>query len=246
MILGGTSEATALACALAGRAGLAATVSLAGRTTAPTAQTLPTRVGGFGGVDGLADYLQRERVDVLVDATHPFAAQISSHAKAAAERTGCPLVVVGRPPWRAEAGDDWRAVDTIEAAVEALGTAPRRVFLTIGRLQLAAFAQAPQHAYLVRTIDPVEAHLLPDAHWIAARGPFDADAEEALMRAHRTEVLVSKNSGGSATAGKLAAARRLGVPVILVRRPDEPHGVLDVEAALVAIEAHRGSARRGV
>ena len=238
LILGGTSEATALGRALAGYPGVAATMSLAGRTALPAPQPLPTRVGGFGGVDGLAAYLERERIDVLVDATHPFASEITRNAQAAAHRTGCPLVAVGRPPWRPEPGDDWCEVADAAAAVAALGAAPRYVFLTIGRLQLAAFAGAPQHHYLVRTIDPADATLLPGARWIAARAPFDAAAEEAVMRARRIEVLVTKNSGGAATAGKLDAARRIGLPVILLRRPETATDALDIEAALTAIDAH--------
>ncbi|VVB45114.1 Precorrin-6A reductase [Beijerinckiaceae bacterium RH AL1] len=243
-MLGGTSEATALAEILARRPEIEATLSLAGRTSAPAAQALPTRVGGFGGAAGLAAHIAAHRVAVLVDATHPFATAISRNAREAAATAGIPLVAVGRPPWRPQAGDDWREVADVAAAAAALGAAPRRVFLTIGRQQLAAFAGAPQHHYLVRSVDPVDAQLLPDARWIEARGPFDADAEEALMRAEGIEVLVTKNSGGTATAAKLAAARRLGLPVILVRRPTD-EATLGVEDAMTAIDAHL-SALRGV
>ncbi len=246
LVLGGTSEATALARALAGRADIDATISLAGRTDAPAAQPLPTRIGGFGGIDGLAAYLARDGIDLVVDATHPFAARISTNARAAAAIAGCPLISVGRPPWRAQPGDDWHEVADVEAAVAALGAAPRRVFLTIGRLRLADFARAPQHAYLVRTIDPADAALLPGAQAIAARGPFEVDAEEALMREHHIGILVTKNSGGAATAAKLVAARRLGLPVVLVRRLEADGTGLDVEAALAAIEAHRTAVPRGV
>ena len=213
-------------------------MSLAGRTAAPAPQPLPTRIGGFGGVDGLAAYLERERIDVLVDATHPFAQAISRNARAAASRAGRPLIVVGRQPWRPAPGDDWREVADVAAAVAALGAPSRRVFLTIGRLQLDAFARAPQHRYLVRTIDRADAAFLPDAKWLEARAPFDAAAEEALMREHDIEVLVTKNSGGDATAGKLEAARMIGLPVILVRRPETYGDQLDVAGALAAIEAH--------
>ena len=246
LVLGGTSEATALAEILASRADIEATLSLAGRTFAPAAQALPTRSGGFGGADGLAAHVAVHRIAVLVDATHPFATAISRNAREAAARAGIPLVAVGRPPWRSGAGNDWREVADVAAAAAALGAAPRRVFLTIGRQQLAAFAGAPpQHDYLVRTIDPADVALLPSARWIFARGPFDADEEEALMRAESIEVLVTKNSGGAATAGKLEAARRLGFPVVMVRRPDAEGAALDVEAAMATIDAHL-AALRGV
>ena len=238
LVLGGTSEATALAEILARRADIEATISLAGRTAAPAPQPLPTRVGGFGGADGLAAHIDAHRISVLVDATHPFATAISRNARVAAARAGIPLVAVGRPAWRPGAGDDWREVDDVAAAAAALGASPRRVFLTIGRQQLTPFAGAPQHRYLVRAIDPADVHLLPDARWISARPPFDADTEEALMRKEEIEVLVTKNSGGGATAGKLEAARRLGLPVILVRRPEADQHLLGVEEAMAAIDAH--------
>lgn len=234
-----------LAHALAGRAEVDAVLSLAGRTGAPMAQPLPMRVGGFGGVDGLSRYLSRERIDLLVDATHPFAAQISQHARVAAKRTGCRLIVVGRPPWRPQAGDDWREVEDMAAAATALGELPRRVFLTVGRLQLAAFAARPRHHYLVRTIDPAAPGHLRDATFIEARGPFDAEAETRLLRDHRIDMLVTKNSGGDAAGAKLEAARRLGLPVVLVRRPDAGGPTMSVEEAVAAIVAHRATGAAG-
>ncbi len=245
LILGGSSEATALAARLAGLAGMHATLSLAGRTATPAVQALPTRVGGFGGVGGLAAYLRSEAIDVLVDATHPYAAQISRHAREASRLAGCALLDVTRPPWAPQPGDRWREVATMAQAAAALGEVPARVFLTVGRLQLAAFARAPQHHYLVRTIDPVGPdHGLRRATFIQARGPFEAGAEAELMREHGIAVLVSKNSGGS--TAKLDAARRLALPVVLVGRPQPVGAGLDVEAALAAIEAHGASTRRGV
>ncbi len=246
LILGGSTEATALARALAGRDDLDARLSLAGRTRAPAPQPLPTRVGGFGGAAGLAAHLRAEAIDLLVDATHPFAARMSANARLAASEVGVPLLRVGRPPWRAGADDRWEEVPDMAAAAVALGAAPRRVFLTVGRLQLAAFAAAPQHHYLVRTIDPPRmGHGLPDAVVVAARPPFDLASEHRLMVKHRVDVLVTKNSGGEAAAPKLAAARALGLPVILVRRPMEADGTMGVDEALAAIAAH-ASARRGV
>ncbi len=247
LILGGSSDATALARALVGCPGIDACLSLAGRTRAPAAQLLPTRVGGFGGVEGLAAYLNAETIELLLDATHPFAARMSANARAAAEATGTPLLRVERPAWDPVSGDRWHEVADMDAAARALGEEPRRAFLTIGRLQLAAFAVAPQHRYVVRTIDPAaEALDLPRARFIEARPPFDAAAEAGLMRGHGIDVLVSKNSGGAEAYGKIAAARVLGLPVIMVRRPPAIGATMDVAAALAAIEAHRKVLPRGV
>ena len=137
---------------------------------------------------------------------------------AACHATGTPILALRRPPWAPREGDRWTEVADADAAVVALGPAPRRVFLTVGRLELPAFLVAPQHHYVVRSVDPPEA-MPPDASLILARGPFEEADELALMEAERIEVLVSKNSGGAATYGKIAAARRLGLPVILLRPP---------------------------
>lgn len=247
LILGGSSEATALARALVGRADIAATLSLAGRTLAPIAQPVPTRSGGFGGIDGLVAYLRAERIDLLVDATHPFAARIAHHARAAARLAGCTILKLSRPAWSPQPGDVWHEVATMDEAVTAIGVAPRRVFLTVGSLRLDAFTQAPQHHYLVRTIDPLRTgHGLAHADLIEARGPFDVAAEQRLMRDHRIEVLVTKNSGGDASAAKLVVARKLGLPVVLLRRPEAGTASTSLNDTLAAIEAHRASARRGV
>lgn len=223
------------------------TLSLAGRTRSPAPQPVATRVGGFGGAAGLAAHLRGHRVDLLVDATHPFAEQISANATAAARQTGVPLIAVGRAPWQPREGDRWTEATTMEGVVDALGAAPRRVFLTIGRLRLAPFARAPQHTYLLRTIDPLDAaQRLPNVVPLEARGPFDVAAEEDLMRRHRIDVLVTKNSGGMGAAAKLDAARRLGLPVVLLARPAGAVPVRDVASALQAIRAHGATAPRGV
>jgi precorrin-6A/cobalt-precorrin-6A reductase len=216
LILGGTSQASELARRLAGREDIRATLSLAGRTSKPAEYPLPTRVGGFGGVAGLKAYLEAERIDAVIDATHPFAAQMSANAVAACERA--PLAVLTRPEWARGPGDDWREVRSIEEAARALGAASRRVLLTVGRLHVAAFAAAPQHHYVMRSIDaPLD--LPPGAEVVLARPPFSYEDEIELMRSRRIELLVSKNSGGDATRAKLDAARDLGVPVVMVRRP---------------------------
>jgi precorrin-6A/cobalt-precorrin-6A reductase len=218
LILGGTTEARELGELLAGRADLAATLSLAGRTRSPAAQAIPIRTGGFGGIDGLVRYLHERQVRAVIDATHPYAAQISAHAFAAAGKTRTPLLTLSRPPWLPIAGDRWTEVDDVEAAVQTLGEAPRRVFLALGRQEVAPFLQAPQHHYLIRSIEPISV-MPPSAHHLLQRGPFDAGAERELLRKHAIDVVVSKNSGGAATYGKIAAARELEIPVILVRRP---------------------------
>jgi len=223
LILGGTTEARRLAQALAGRRDLAVTLSLAGRTAAPAAQPVPFRIGGFGGAQGLADYLSEQRIDALIDATHPYAAIISGNAATAAISTGVRLLALRRPPWTAVAGDRWTEVADVAAAARALAETPRCVFLALGRKDLAPFAAAPWHHYLVRSVDPVDPPLaVPNAIYVTGRGPFDEAADRALLEEHRIEVVVAKNSGGAATYGKIAAARGLGLPVIMPRRPVLP------------------------
>jgi precorrin-6A/cobalt-precorrin-6A reductase len=223
LILGGTTEARQLAGRLAMRAGLNVTLSLAGRTTEPAAQPVPVRTGGFGGAEGLADYLRDEKIDALIDATHPYAATISANATAAASRTGVPLMALRRAGWEPVPGDRWTGVDHMADAVQALGPTSRRVFLALGRKEIAPFEAAPQHHYLVRSVDPVEPPLnVPDAVYITARGPFAEHSERALLEEHGIDTIVAKNSGGNATYGKITAARTLGLPVILLRRPPLP------------------------
>lgn len=244
LVLGGSTEATALAARLAGMAGIDATLSLAGRTAEPPPQALPVRVGGFGGAEGLAAHLRAEGVGLLVDATHPFAARMSANARDAAASAGVPLLRVSRPGWVPRPGDRWREVATMADAAAALGEEPMDVFLTVGRLQLAAFAAAPQHRYLVRSIEPVApGHGLPRARFITARGPFTVEDEMATMREHAVDVLVTKNSGGAASAAKIEAARRLGIAMLMVGRPEADDGALDVEAAMAVIRAHAGALR---
>ncbi|KPF69211.1 cobalt-precorrin-6X reductase [Bosea sp. AAP35] len=224
LILGGTTEAAALDQHLAEQApDIRAIISLAGHTVDPRPSNLPVRVGGFGGIEGLRQYLRDENIIAVIDATHPFAAIMPFNAEHACKAEGVPMLAIRREPWHAEAGDRWQNVPDMEAAAEALGPEPRRVFLTIGRLDLPVFADAPQHHYLVRAIEPIGDRLpVPHVEVIQQRGPFRVEDEEALMRERGIEVLVSKNSGGDATAAKLVAARRLGLPVIMVERPPKP------------------------
>jgi len=225
LILGGTTEARVLADRLAGRPGLDVALSLAGRTASPARQKVPVRIGGFGGAAGLADYLVHERIDALIDATHPYASVISANAVEAARKTDVPFVALRRPPWTAIAGDRWTEVRDARAAVEALGNPSRRAFVALGRQELAPFQDAPQHHYLIRSVDPVAPPLpLPHATYLTGRGPFSEANDRALMTAHRIEVVIAKNSGGAATYGKIAAARALGIAVIMLRRPPPQEG----------------------
>jgi precorrin-6A/cobalt-precorrin-6A reductase len=173
----------------------------------------------------LADFLRNERIDALIDATHPYASVISANAVAAARHAGVPLVVLRRSAWNAVDGDHWTEVSSVSEAVRALGPVARRVLVTIGRNELAAFAAAPQHRYLIRSVDPVDPPLpLPHVSYVTGRGPFAESDDRALMSEHGIEVVIAKNSGGTATYGKIAAARALGIEVIMLRRPPMPAG----------------------
>jgi precorrin-6A/cobalt-precorrin-6A reductase len=242
LVLGGTTEASALAAKLAERSDIDAILSLAGRTTNPRPSPVPSRSGGFGGPEGLAHWLTEQRIDAVVDATHPFAAVMSRNAATACSRLGMPLLGLRRPPWQPEPGDRWIEVATMADAVPALGQTPRHVFLTIGRLELAPFAAAPQHDYLVRSIEPIgDALPAPRVKPLLARGPFDEAAERTLLEREQIDIVVTKNSGGSATYAKIAAARALGLPVVVVARPEKPAvaQVANVAAALDWIDAQR-------
>jgi len=204
-------------------AGLDAVFSYAGRTAHPVSRPLPLRVGGFGGVNGLAGYLRKEGITHVVDATHPFAAQMSTNAVAACAQARVALCGFERAPWQAGAGDLWTHVGSLEAAVEALPDLGARVFLAIGKQNLSAFAGKPANHYLLRLVDPPEAPLpLPNTSVEIARGPFVAAGDRALMQAHGITHVVSKNAGGSGAEAKLQAARDLGLPVIIIARPKVP------------------------
>lgn len=240
LILGGTAEARQIATALAPRGDCGVTLSLAGRTGNPVGQGVPVRVGGFGGAEGLVRYLKENDITLLVDATHPYAARISINAAEAARLTGVSILALRRPGWERVEGDRWSEVADVPAAVAALGERPRRVFLALGRQEVGAFEAAPQHRYLVRSVDPVEPPLaVPDGEYILGRGPFETADELALLEKHGIDAVVSKNSGGAATYGKLAAARALGIEVVMVRRPRLP-AVPSAETVheLVAMAGH--------
>jgi precorrin-6A/cobalt-precorrin-6A reductase len=248
LILGGTSEASTLGRALAGDRRFHATISLAGRTRNPAPQPLPVRSGGFGGVDGLVRYIIEHRIDALIDATHPFAAQMSRNAEAAARQTTTDILVIQRPAWQKQPRDRWIEVPDLPAAAQAIGPVARRVLLTIGQKDLEPFAAAPWHHYLLRSVDaPRPESLPPHAEVITARGPFALADELDLLRVQQIDVLVTKNSGGAATEAKLTAARMLHVPVIMVARPAPPTAatVATVPEALAWLARRHAEHHRG-
>jgi precorrin-6A/cobalt-precorrin-6A reductase len=250
LILGGTTEARQLAGALDARGDAEVILSLAGRTASPRAQGVPTRIGGFGGSDGLARFVETEKIGILIDATHPYADRISANADRAARETGVPFLALRRAPWHQVAGDRWIDVATVAEAVSVLGPDPVRAFLALGRKDITPFESAPQHAYLVRSVDPIEPPLaVPRAQYLTARGPFSEADDRLLLEQHGIEVLVSKNSGGEASYGKIAAARALHIPVVMIQRPALPEAssVATVSEALAWCDhALTVAAMRGV
>ena len=231
LILGGTGEGAALARGLAGRAEV--TSSLAGRTRRPAALAGAVRTGGFGGAGGLARYLREQRIEKLIDATHPFAARISAHAREAAARTGVPRLAVLRPMWRRAPGDRWTCVADAGDAARALAGLPDAVFLTLGPGDLGAFAGLCDRRFVLRRIDPGPSPL-EGAAVVLARGPFDLADERRLFEDYGIGTLVTRASGGTATEAKIAAARERDMPVVMIRRPPPEPGprVSSVEEAV--------------
>lgn len=196
-------------------------MSFAGRVERPKPQPVPRRIGGFGGIDGLVAYLRAHQITHVVDATHPFAAQMSNNAIAACDRANVPLIALVRPEWALQTGDQWQRVPDIPAAVTHLNGPARRVMLAVGRMHLAAFAANPQHFYLLRLVDPPEAPPpFPDHVALVSRGPFTKDDDIVLMRRHQIDLVVSKNAGGTGAYSKIAAARDLNLPVLMIDRPE--------------------------
>jgi precorrin-6A/cobalt-precorrin-6A reductase len=237
LILGGTTEARRLAEILhpadagdptrgwSSRTGVRVTTSLAGRVSRPTLPPGDVRVGGFGGGDGLAQWLREHHVDALIDATHPFAGTISFNAVSAAATAHVPLLALRRPGWVPVEGDDWHGVASLEEAATVLPDLGSRVFLTTGRTGLATFAHLTRQWFLVRSVDTPEGPRPPRTEVLLARGPFTLAGEREVLRTYGIDVLVTKDSGGAATAPKLAAAREAGIPVVVLRRPPTPDGV---------------------
>lgn len=221
LLLGGTGEARALAALLTAEPGVDVVSSLAGRVRAPLLPDGDVRIGGFGGADGLTDWLREHKIGAVIDATHPFAATITANAADATGRLGVPFVVLRRPGWQAGPGDDWRWVSSVADANAHL-VAGQRVFLATGRGALAAFAHRDDLWFLLRAIDQPDGPLPRHREIVLGRGPFDVDAERELLRGHRIGVVVTRDSGGTRTAAKLVAARELGLPVIMASRPPLP------------------------
>ncbi|WP_433603462.1 cobalt-precorrin-6A reductase [Nocardia sp. CA-135953] len=230
LILGGTREAREIAHIASGERGFDIVSSLAGRVRDPLLPEGPVRIGGFGGVEGLRKWLADNEIAAVIDATHPFAGTISSNAAAAATDLGLPLVHVRRPGWSEQPGDRWIRVPDLDAAAQAISQLGERVFLTIGRQGVAAFAGLTDQWFLIRAIDPPTGALPPHHELLLARGPFAPADEQRLLTQHRIDVLVTKDSGGDQTAAKLDAARSAGLPVVVVDRPEPPPGAVVVES----------------
>jgi precorrin-6A/cobalt-precorrin-6A reductase len=234
LILGGTGDAVELADRAIELPGLEVITSLAGRTSAPKHLVGNVRIGGFGGEAGLIAYLQTEQIDLIIDATHPFAARISRNAATAATKVGIPRLMLIRPEWVRSPEDNWIEVESVEAAVQAIPASAERIFVTIGRQQLAPFASLTDKWCLMRSIDPPNANSsLPPGKLLLDRGPFSLERERQLLIDYRIQAIVSKNSGGDATYAKIIAARELGLPVVMVQRPIIPEGDFPEESLLV-------------
>ncbi len=234
LILGGIQEASELAKKAASLTNIQVKLSFAGRTSQAVASN-NLRVGGFGGVAGLIEYLKEDHIDLLIDATHPFAAKISHNAATAADNLRLPRLMLIRAKWESVIDDKWIEVENIEAAAQILPDFASRVFLTIGRQELTAFSQVENIWFLMRSIEkPSSDIVLPKGLLLLERGPFDKDSEKQLLDKYNIDTVVSKNSGGDATYAKIIAARELGIKVVMVKRPMLPQGesVEDVEAAL--------------
>jgi precorrin-6A/cobalt-precorrin-6A reductase len=235
LILGGTGDAVQLANQAIDLPGLAVITTLAGRTRLPRSVAGDVRTGGFGGEAGLVAYLQTAQIDLIIDATHPFAAQISWHVAGAATKVGIPWLMLIRPAWERSTGDNWIEVESIETAVKAIPVGAARIFVTIGRQQLAPFASLTDRWCLIRSIDPPDVSiLLPPGKLLLDRGPFSLAEERQLLIDYQIDSIVSKNSGGEATYAKIIAARELGLSVVMVQRPIVPDGDM-VRDALGAI-----------
>ncbi|MBD0323006.1 MAG: cobalt-precorrin-6A reductase [Aldersonia sp.] len=236
LVLGGTREARVLAESLRNEPGIQVISSLAGRVREPVLPAGEVRIGGFGGADGLQDWLSENRIDAVVDATHPFAAQITRNAAQAAAAQRLPILVLHRRPWQAAPGDHWITAATLADAAHVVAGLGSRVFLTIGRQGVDAFAGLDDVWFLIRAIDPPTGARPVNHELLLARGPFTVQQERDLLRQRRIDVLVSKNSGGALTEAKLVAAREAGIPVVMIERPPLPDGVEVVHTPATALE----------
>jgi precorrin-6A/cobalt-precorrin-6A reductase len=223
LILGGTTEAYDLASALVARGGLRVVTSFAGRTKSPRLPAGDWRSGGFGGADGLADYLRAEKFDAVIDATHPFAAAMAFNATEACAQEGVKLLRLERAPWRPGPGDRWTEVETLDEAAAILRRGAKRVLMAVGRQELAPFVPLDEIWFQIRSVEaPEPMPAFEHYELLLSRGPFDVTSERALLRDKRIDTIVCKNSGGTATQAKLIAARDLGIKVIMKCRPPRP------------------------
>lgn len=234
LILGGTGDAVRVIAQVTQLPNVSVIASLAGRTAQPNIpDNCQVRLGGFGGVAGLVQFLRDQAIDLIVDATHPFAAQISHNAAMAAIACNLPRILLDRPSWAQRPGDNWIEVADQAAAAAVLPELTERVFLTIGRQELKSFAHLDQLWFLMRMITPPDPPL-PSGEVLLQQGPFSVKDEKLLMQQYQVGAIVSKNSGGSATYAKIIAARELGLPVVMIPRPPLPEGpiVQDIDAIL--------------
>ena len=238
LILGGTGDSLKLTALASTIPELEIINSLAGRTRQPVITSTPTRIGGFGGVSGLINYLREQEIDLLIDATHPFAGQISRNAAIASSELNIPRLMLVRPPWQKVEGDRWIEVENNEVAIKVLPKLGSRIFLSIGRQELTSYAHLKYLWFLIRTIDILKLDsLVPPGKILTERGPFSLEDERSLLEKYEIEAMVSKNSGGDATYAKIIAARELGISVVMIQRPSLPEGeqVSDVESAVAWI-----------
>lgn len=238
LILGGTTEATALAKTLPADRWVGI-LSLAGRTGQSRQPGLTVRQGHFGGIDGLIDFLRAEQINGVVDATHPFAAQISQQAAIATQHCQIPRLMLVRPPWEPQEGDRWLSVSNLTTAAAILPGLAQRIFLTTGRQSLSTFAALNEQWFLMRMLEPPPVDLLlPPGEVLCDRPPFTLDHELELLQRYQIQALVTKNSGAAATSAKLDAARQQDIPVVMVERPVLPEGdrVATVEEAVRWLE----------
>lgn len=243
LILGGTAEAARLAARLVAQ-GYRVISSLAGRTRNPQSPDGEVRIGGFGGARGLTGYIARENVALLIDATHPFATQISDNALVAVASTQVPFVRLERPAWHKRPGDRWTSVTSMEEAVSAI-PARARVLLALGRQHIAPFSRRGDVHFVVRMIDPPETPLDLIDFELELSKPGNVEEETDFLTMKRLTHIVCRNSGGSASYAKIKAARDLGLPVIMIDRPHRPltHTLPDVESVGQFVSDTLGSFR---
>jgi precorrin-6A/cobalt-precorrin-6A reductase len=234
LILGGTGDAQQLAAVTQQISGLKVIYSLAGRTQQPVLPYGQVRIGGFGGEQGLINYLRDHEIDLVIDATHPFARQISKNAAMAVAALGLPFLILERSAWSATAEDHWLEVADHQAAADLLPKLGQRIFLTIGRQELGFYAHLQDLWFLMRSIDPPDLPVIPPGEMLFSKGPFDLNFERELLLKYQIQAIVSKNSGGKATYAKISAAREFGLPVVMIQRPKTTAGerVNSIEQAI--------------